>query len=321
MVQDYFVSLGHYFSGTALDRAESLRSNSGELARLIRDPKARFLPFWRRCHLLSGSVPETRRLARLSGDQLGFDYLGNPEFYVVFLGIEGEAPLFGVDVSPDDNAPRRMAGVASEFVELRPYEFYLSPSDAGLVSVLRGMANWRAGTMFCGVCASRTLVVDGGHRLKCLNGHDHFPRVDPVAVLLVHHGDYVLLASGLRFPNRRLMSALSGFVEAGESVEQAAVREAFEEVGVRTRSIQYHSSQPWPFPGLIMMGFLLEAESMEVAIDPAEIVEARWYSRDDIQNHAALSFDPPDRNTLAGQLLMSWIGRPPAASAGLPEHE
>lgn len=108
---------------------------------------------------------------------------------------------------------------------------------------------------------------EAGYRLLCINGHMQFPRTDPVTVILICYGEHVLLARGTTFPNKRLFSALSGFVEAGETAEQTAKREAFEEVGVRTRALRYHSSQPWPFPGLIMMGFFLETTTTGITLD------------------------------------------------------
>jgi NAD+ diphosphatase len=169
------------------------------------------------------------------------------------------------------------------------------------------MANWRAGSRFCGQCAAPTRVDQAGYRSVCTNGHEQFPRTDPVVVILVCHQERVLLAQGTRFPNKRLFSALSGFIEPGETAEQAALREAFEEVGVRARSIRYHSSQPWPFPGLIMMGFLIEAMDTALTLDSEEIAEARWFTREEIAGHDAFGFDPPSPNMLAGQLLKAWI--------------
>lgn len=299
----------NYFAGNSLDRASHLRVDGAEVRRLVAHPTARFLPFWRRRHLLarSDSNAEQPSLVRLALTQMGLGTADLPRFYWVFLGNDAAGPVFGIDISAVEDAPARIPCGDEAFVELRPFEFFLSADDAALISQFRGMVSWRTTHRFCGVCGLPTVADQAGHHLVCENGHEQFPRTDPVAVILVHHQDRVLLAKGTRFPDKRLMSALSGFVEPGESIEETAVRETFEEVGVRARSVRYHSSQPWPFPGIVMMGFRIEAENMDLTIDAQEIAEARWFTRGDVSNHEALGFEPPNPKTLAGQLLKSWM--------------
>ncbi|WP_454659104.1 NAD(+) diphosphatase [Bosea beijingensis] len=294
-----------YFAHGPLDRAAQLRTNPATLARLRSERSARFLVYAQRRHLLSSSACGEGRLARLELADLGLAAADLEQNYWLFMGLEGDAPLFGIDLGSVERAHIKDESLV--FAELRPYEFYLERDDAALAAHVRAMVNWRASHRFCSVCGAPTTVDQGGYHLMCGNGHEHFPRTDPVVVILVHHADRVLLAKGTRFPNKRLMSALSGFVEPAETLEEAVVREAFEEVGIRARYVTYHSSQPWPFPGMLMMGFLVEAESTDLALDAEEIVEARWLGRDQVKRHEELGFDPPDPHTLAGQLLLTWM--------------
>ncbi|HMJ31971.1 MAG TPA: NAD(+) diphosphatase [Xanthobacteraceae bacterium] len=297
-----------YFTSDSFDRAAALRSDQDRIEALLDDSTTRFLPFWRRQHLLSETQPSGGlKLARLRLAELALTRVALRDCYTVFLGFDGVQVLFGIDLSPIDDIPAVVSSDGRSFAELRPYEFRLNAQDSALIAQFRAMANWRTGSRFCGQCAAPTRVDQAGYRSVCTNGHEQFPRTDPVVVILVCHQERVLLAHGTRFPNKRLFSALSGFIEPGETAEQAALREAFEEVGVQARSIRYHSSQPWPFPGLIMMGFLIEAMDTALTLDSEEIAEARWFTREEIAGHDALGFDPPSPNMLAGQLLKVWI--------------
>jgi len=135
----------------------------------------------------------------------------------------------------------------------------------------------------------------------------HFPRTDPAVIMLVHRGDRALLGHSTRFPKATMYSTLAGFVEPGESLEEAVRREVQEESGIVVGAVHYHSSQPWPFPGNIMLGFYAEALTEQITIDPQELKDARWFSRDDMRNRHELGFDLPRVDSIARRLIEDWL--------------
>jgi NAD+ diphosphatase len=227
----------------------------------------------------------------------------------VFLGIEAGIALFAIDYS-DRDAPPDFGAPDAAFAEIRPVAASLVSTDAALLAQARGLLHWRRMHRFCGQCGAPMRVAEGGHKLVCTAHPEHlnFPRTDPVVIMLVRRGDQALLARGTRFPpDSRTLSALAGFIEPGESAEEAVAREVFEEVGLRLSGVRYHSSQPWPFPGSLMLGFDALAEDGALAIDPTEIAEARWLTRAQVRAHAALGFDVPGPAAIARRLISDWL--------------
>jgi NAD+ diphosphatase len=135
----------------------------------------------------------------------------------------------------------------------------------------------------------------------------HFPRTDPAVIMLVTHGDQALLGHSTRFPNSNMYSTLAGFVEPGESLEEAVAREVFEESGIRVGGVFYHSSQPWPFPSSIMLGFHAEALSHEITIDPQEIEDARWFTRAQLRAPESVGISLPRADSIARRLIEDWM--------------
>ena len=182
-------------------------------------------------------------------------------------------------------------------------------TDSALLAYAKGLAHWHARHRFCGVCGEGTEAKDAGHVRVC-TGPDcatqHFPRTDPAVIMLVTDGDRCLLGHNKRFPER-IYSTLAGFVEPGESLEEAVAREVLEETGVRVGRVQYHSSQPWPFPASIMLGFHAEAESEAITVQAAELVDARWFSRAEIANFEQLGLRLPRPDSIARRLVEHWL--------------
>lgn len=266
-----------YFSSIRFDRDPASRNDASRLNALKSDSATRHAVVWRGRHLMIESARPA--LARLTLRELGASAGEFEGLRRVFLGRDEHGPLFGLDLSPLHTPPQPAGHV---YAELRPYEFLLDKEDAAVAAQFRG------------------LVLAGDEA-----GSPQ--RLDPVAVVLPVNGDRVLLARGKGSPNPKLMSALSAFVEPGEMAEQAAAREVEQELGLRARRLQYHSSQPWPFPNMLMLGFHLQTQTTDLASGFGKIAEARWFSREDIFNHEALGFDVPDARTLAGQLLKRWM--------------
>ena len=278
------------FGGSGLDRAAELRGDPEALARLAADASARVLPIWRGKPLFSG-VP--RALGWLPADHAVLAEAGER----IFLGKDEAGPRFAADISrwePDDmpgtlgsnfdTSEQRHPALPEDhlFADLRREMKGLSPRGAELVATARGLFAWHETHPFCARCGAASEMTQGGWQRTCpACGAHHFPRTDPVVIMLITHGNDVLIGRSPGWPEG-MYSLLAGFVEPGETLEAAVRREVFEEAGVRVGEVGYLASQPWPFPSSLMVGCWGEATSREIEIDPAEIEAARWVSREDM---------------------------------------
>jgi NAD+ diphosphatase len=226
----------------------------------------------------------------------------------IFLGVGDDGPVFAVE----------REGVA--LAGLRDLAASLPGDRLGIVAYASALANWARATRFCGICGTATTSHEGGHVRVCANGHQHHPRTDPVVIMLVSDGDRVLLGRQAAWPAGRY-SALAGFVEPGERLEDAVAREVLEESGIRVRDVRYVESQPWPFPVSLMLGFHATYDGGEPRAVDGELEDVRWYSRDDVAT--ALRADSsgdwisgtgadrlmvPPPTAIARLLLDRWIG-------------
>ena len=297
----------NFYTGNPLDRLAARRDDEAYIQGLVEDPDSLLVPVWRNQHLMRGDGSDASglRVAMPGRDELGLELAAHPW---VLLGTLGDRPVFAVDLDGVED-PATLAGPAfGRFEELRPLAPLLPGADAAILAQARGLLHWRRNHRFCGRCGSHTVPEQGGYRLGCPQcGLQHFPRTDPVVIMLVHHQGRALLARGTRFPGRRLFSALAGFVEPGESAEEAVAREVLEETGVALGRITYHSSQPWPYPNSLMLGFHAEAASTELTLDPAEIAEAYWLTPDEIRDAAARDIELPGATAIARSLLDAWL--------------
>jgi NAD+ diphosphatase len=193
----------------------------------------------------------------------------------------------------------------------------LPAGDLATYGTARSLVNWHARHRFCANCGGSTVLAKGGWQRSCtVCGAEHFPRVDPVTIMLVQHGDDLLLGRQPRFPEGNY-SALAGFVEPGETIEEAVAREVYEEAGVRVRDVSYISSQPWPFPSNLMIGCLAHADDRAVTIDHTELEDARWFSRSEVEEAMAatqrgergIAFQAPGHQAIAHHLLRWWLDR------------
>jgi NAD+ diphosphatase len=187
----------------------------------------------------------------------------------------------------------------------------LTPDDATILATARAMLHWHAKTRFCSVCGGSNRPIRAGYVMHCTQcGEEHFPRTDPAVIMLVARDDKLLLGQSHKFPKERnFFSTLAGFVEPGESLEDAVRREVFEEVGVRVGAVRYHSSQPWPFPASLMLGYYAEALSEEIVLETAEMRDARWFTRSDIENRKELGFNLPPHDSIARRLIDDWLSQ------------
>ncbi|UCM90204.1 NAD(+) diphosphatase [Streptomyces marincola] len=210
-----------------------------------------------------------------------------------------------------DALPGRMDAAARP-AGLREAAGLLSDRDNELLVHAVALENWQRLHRFCSRCGERTVIAAAGHVRRCpACGAEHYPRTDPAVIMLVlDEEDRALLGRQVHWPKGRF-STLAGFVEPGESIEQAVVREVAEEVGVEVVDVAYVASQPWPFPSSLMLGFVARAASADVRVDGEEIEEARWFSREDLR--AAMESGevlPPSGVSIASRLIERWYGKP-----------
>ena len=296
------------YAGSPLDRAAARRDDAAWIEAALADPATLWAPVWRARNLMRGVEAGTPEAVFLTGEAAeAMRVEGGPW---AFLGLLGEAAMFAVDVSAAEDPLPLLPDSGFSFTDLRAVRGKLANDDASILAHARGLMHWRTKHGFCGVCGAPCEARSAGHVMHCTNpacGADNFPRTDPAVIMLVHRGDRALLGHSARFPLANMYSTLAGFVEPGESLEEAVAREVFEEAGVQVTRVQYHSSQPWPFPASIMLGFYAEALSEEIVIDSSELVDARWFTREDIRNREALGFTVPPPDSIARHLIDDWM--------------
>jgi NAD+ diphosphatase len=282
------------FTGAGLDRADRLRLDPERLRALAASPEARLL----RMH---GLDPLPTGDGGLAWDRPAD---GAKAADLIFLGLDGEAPLFAPLARLEGPRPNPRAVFA--LFEAMP------PNEVALWGTARTLIEWHNRHLFCGACGSATRPFRGGWGRKCEGscGADHFPRVDPVVIMLAEHGGRVLVGRQPQYPPRRY-SALAGFLEPGESVEEAVARELHEEAGVTATSVRYVASQPWPFPGSLMLACIAPVEGDALVLDRTELDDAFWVDRAGVE--AALSGDPeapfkaPPPFAIAHTLFERWL--------------
>ncbi len=305
------------YTGSPLDRAGHRRSDESWIAAALASPDALFAPLWRSRSLMRGLAegrPEAVFLTGAAAAALRAERLAEADdagAAWAFLGLRGETPVFAIDLSADDDPLPLLPQDCGAFTDLRAVAGNLSAADAPVLAHARGLMHWRARHRFCGLCGGACTPRSAGHVMFCAQCEtQHFPRTDPAVIMLVADADRALLGHSARFPNSNMYSTLAGFVEPGESLEEAVAREVFEEVGVRVEAVQYHSSQPWPFPASIMLGFYARATTTAITIDPDEIVDARWFSRDQLRQPEAHGISLPRLDSIARRLIEDWIAAP-----------
>ncbi len=292
------------YTGSPLDRASALRDDADWIAERLDDPASLFVPVWRSKTLVQGE-DEPQAVFLTGAAASAVRMAGGPW---AFLGLQGDQAVFAVDVSGVDDPLPLLPESMGRFEDLRALAGRLTGPDAAILAHARGLMHWRVRHRFCGVCGAPCEPRSAGHAQVCTAcGTQHFPRTDPAVIMLVHRGDRALLGHSQRFPATTMYSTLAGFVEPGESLEEAVAREVFEEVGVRVGAVRYHSSQPWPFPASIMLGFYAEGLSEEITIQADELRDARWFTRDQMRDPAAHGFNLPRRDSIARRLIEDWM--------------
>ncbi len=319
------------FAGGGLDRATDLRADPKWLSDRKSDPSSRVVPVWRSRSLVREPA---RGLAGGAGDMAyepGFlppaaaVSCAEPRGEWVFLGLQGGdggpdggRALFAAEV-PGPGAPARGGALdgafdgaldaAGEFLDLRRVGAMLGQRDGSLLAYARAIVIWSRKHRFCGTCGSPTRPGQGGHVRRCGDeacGAEHFPRTDPAIIVLVTDGDRCLLGRKSIWPDG-VYSTLAGFVEPAESLSEAVVREVREESGIEVGSVRYRSSQPWPFPASLMLGFRAERTGGELRVARQELADARWFDRADFARRREIGLRLPGRVSISRRLIEDWL--------------
>lgn len=304
------VSFPTHFSGNPLDRADQLRADSEWINAQLTSTSSRFLLFTPDLKALMDVTDGLRPHYLDSGAVATMIAQGRP---YVFLGLDEGCAHFALQGEEAD-IPQFLSDDVKA-IDARSIAFQGAGPYLGIIAQGRSLLAWHARRSFCSNCGSKNRAVRGGYARVCTNkscASEHFPRTDPVVIMLVVDGDDCLLGRGAGFPTKTF-SALAGFVEPGENIEEAVRREVFEETGVHADGVDYIASQPWPFPSSLMIGCIAQATSREIIIDETELSDARWFSRTELEaamngdKDAVLMVPPP--LAIAHGLLKYWLSQ------------
>lgn len=290
------------FTGNPLDRASAERADPDWLAAQQARPGARFLPIWQAKPFLIGE-----RAGFLEASRLALE----PDAFCVFLGLLDQNPLFAVAMADSETPP--LAGLG-EFRDMRAAAFVLPEADTAIAGQAKALIDWHRRHRFCAQCGAGTAAKDGGYRRQCpACGADHYPRTDPVVIMLPLFGEECLVGRNARFP-AGLYSAFAGFIEPGETLEEAVARELKEEVLLAVTAVRYHASQPWPFPSSLMLGCYADAAAKDFRIDAREIEDARWMTKKEARARLAGEIEDaikmPAAIAIARRLIADWAAGP-----------
>jgi NAD+ diphosphatase len=316
----------NFYAHPGFERAGLRRRETDWIRARMLDRDSLFVPVWRSQNLvldLEGGekravILATESIAMLLGSSDGEIEDRLAHGHVVFLGLIDDRAHFALDLSAHDAPLDRLRSPALEaagetalrFDDLRRFGAHLSRREGALLALARAMVFWHSRHRFCGVCGAPTRSEEAGHVRRCTAAGCatlHFPRTDPAVIMLVTDGDRALLGRNKNFVPG-MYSTLAGFVEPGESLEDAVAREVREETAIEVGAVHYHSSQPWPFPANIMLGFHAEATSTAITVDYGELEDARWFERDWLLSHEDDdSFRLPRRDSIARRLIEDWL--------------
>jgi len=276
-------------ASTLLDRLSHKRSDAAYLEALLKAPEARFLVLADQKPVIRSNPERTEGSIRwFTMDEM--QRVGLPVSDSLFLGVDRATGGGRFAVAVTEHRARNAPGgleLMRPIVDLRSLAMQgvLPPEELSLLGLAKALAAWHENTRCCGHCGGTTLIKDGGWRRKCWAcGQEHFPRTDPVVIMLIADppNDRCLLGHEARFAEN-MWSTLAGFIEPGEDIENAVRRETLEETNIQVGEVRFHSTQPWPFPHSLMIGCIGIAQSSEIKIDPNEIVDARWFPREEVR--------------------------------------
>ena len=295
------------FTSVRLDRLVEYRENPEWVAAAQNSDAARFVPLWHSRSLLAASDEGQIAVYLKPGELDHLDAIQPP----TLLGTDGKRYFFAVSINDIQREEVLARHPEAKFIDLRHASVDMDAKHAGVLAYAKALHYWQHRHIFCGVCGSPNRLQSSGHKLVCSNeecARQSFPRIDPAIIVLITHEDACLLGRNANWRPKHF-STLAGFVEPGESLEDAVVREVYEEAQIRLNKIRYVSSQPWPFPASSMCGFYAEAESRECAVGD-ELEEVRWYTVDELDvavMEDTVRLSPPV--SIAFRLLADWYNK------------
>jgi NAD+ diphosphatase len=301
--RDVMSDLEHY-SGQAFERVGEKRRDGGWIAGQLAAADTRIVPVWQGRSLLNGE--SAAYLPAGSAWHLIESAPAEP----IFLGIDEGGALFALDVSHLSEADAENLTPDGNFEELYGVATQLVRREASLLSHAAWMIHWSKRHRFCGACGHPTRSMDAGHMRKCSNeacGIMQFPRTDPAVIMVVEHEDRCLLAHQKGWRGR-LHSCLAGFVEPGESAEEAVIREVREESGLSVREVRYFATQPWPYPCSLMLGYTAVTDDPTIVLDDDELEKAAWFTREQLRA-PDLDIELPRHDSIARRLIDAWIDK------------
>ncbi len=292
----------HVFAGNPLDRGEVERRDEEWLTAQASDPASLMLPMWQ----LNVPVSSDHALTWMPAEEA---QRLNVDAEPIYLGRLNGVSHFVLDVSSVERGDIERDGLT--FEDARTTAEYMSSTDSGIVAQARAQLSWHNRHGFCAVCGNPTHIARGGQVRRCAEcGTEHYPRTDPVVITVVHDGERCLLGQSRgRLVAMRRYSALAGFMDQGESIEEAVAREVMEEAGIQVGAVRYHSSQPWPFPSSLMIGCHADAATTDIHFDPEEMADVQWFTRDEVnlaleERSEALAIPGP--TAIAHHLIRAW---------------
>ena len=296
------------FSGDPLWRASNERRDPDWVKAQLDSPESRYLPIWNNNPLV---VREERdcRLVWLDASVLKHTAERDDP---LLIGVRDGVAHFAIDLSPLEEPLVALGIEGAEFPETRSVAADLPMGDAGTVAHARALVDWQSRHRFCPRCGNPTHPSDGGSLRKCEScSVDHFPRTDPVVIMVAWNGDRAILGRQRAWPPSRY-SALAGYIDQGETIEEAVRREVMEEVGLEVDEVVYRRSQPWPFPSALMIGCFAHVTSEQETVDPLELDGARWFTREELRkavhdpDREKHGFEIPGPIAIAHHIIKEW---------------
>jgi NAD+ diphosphatase len=300
-------AIANVFSGNPLNRVSERRPDQEWLDGLLNDPTSLALPVWNGQPLTEKSKDGGTQLAYVPAPLV--QELAAGWERLLFMGMWKETAVFAFDMDgPADPVDGPLNGMG-QFRDLRAVAMTLPASEAAIAATAKGMFEWRRKHGHCAACGEESLPTDGGWKRVCPSCKaEHFPRTDPVVIMLATFEGRCLLGRQAIWP-KGMHSALAGFLEPGETIEEACARELMEEAGLTATAVHYHSTQPWPYPNSLMIGLIAEVDSADARPDQTELEAVRWFTREEARQLIAGGYDgcfAPPPLAIAHQLVKSW---------------